>query len=194
MALTRAMLKSMNLSDEQINTIIEEHTSIKDNLKNQISDLQEKVNDYDEIKKKYEDLSNDVKQNNWKDKFDEAKKQLEDYKNEIKNEKQTLKKKELYKELLKESGINDKQISSILEVTKFDDINIDENNKLENVEELTNEIKSKWDGFIVKSAVTGINTENPPTNNGGTSKEEIMKIKDPVERQQEIAKHLELFN
>jgi hypothetical protein len=194
MALTRAMLKSMNLSDEQINTIIEEHTSIKDNLKNQISDLQEKVNDYDEIKKKYEDLSNDVKQNNWKDKFDEAKKQLEDYKNEIKNEKQTLKKKELYKELLKESGINDKQISSILEVTKFDDINIDENNKLENAEELTNEIKSKWDGFIVKSAVTGINTENPPTNNGGTSKEEIMKIKDPVERQQEIAKHLELFN
>jgi hypothetical protein len=194
MALTRAMLKSMNLSDEQINTIIEEHTSIKDNLKNQISDLQEKVNDYDEIKQKYEDLSNDVKQNNWKDKFDEAKKQLEDYKNEIKNEKQTLKKKELYKELLKESGINDKQISSILEVTKFDDINIDENNKLENVEELTNEIKSKWDGFIVKSAVTGINTENPPTNNGGTSKEEIMKIKDPVERQQEIAKHLELFN
>jgi hypothetical protein len=194
MALTRAMLKSMNLSDEQINTIIEEHTSIKDNLKNQISDLQEKVNDYDEIKQKYEDLSNDVKQNNWKDKFDEAKKQLEDYKNEIKNEKQTLKKKELYKELLKESGINDKQISSILEVTKFDDINIDENNKLENAEELTNEIKSKWDGFIVKSAVTGINTENPPTNNGGTSKEEIMKIKDPVERQQEIAKHLELFN
>lgn len=194
MALTRAMLKSMNLSDEQINTIIEEHTSIKDNLKNQISDLQEKVNDYDEIKRKYEDLSNDVKQNNWKDKFDEAKQQLEDYKNEIKNEKQTLKKKELYKELLKESGINDKQISSILEVTKFDDINIDENNKLENVEELTNEIKSKWDGFIVKSAVTGINTENPPTNNGGTSKEEIMKIKDPVERQQEIAKHLELFN
>ena len=194
MALTRAMLKSMNLSDEQINTIIEEHTSIKDNLKNQISDLQEKVNDYDEIKRKYEDLSNDVKQNNWKDKFDEAKKQLEDYKNEIKNEKQTLKKKELYKELLKESGINDKQISSILEVTKFDDINIDENNKLENAEELTNEIKSKWDGFIVKSAVTGINTENPPTNNGGTSKEEIMKIKDPVERQQEIAKHLELFN
>jgi len=194
MALTRAMLKSMNLSDEQINTIIEEHTSIKDNLKNQISDLQEKVNDYDEIKQKYEDLSNDVKQNNWKDKFDEAKQQLEDYKNEIKNEKQTLKKKELYKELLKESGINDKQISSILEVTKFDDINIDANNKLENVEELTNEIKSKWDGFIVKSAVTGINTENPPTNNGGTSKEEIMKIKDPVERQQEIAKHLELFN
>ena len=66
MALTRAFLKSMTLTDEQVSAIIEEHSATVTGLKNEISkykedaekvpDLQEKLKDYekDDWKGKYE--------------------------------------------------------------------------------------------------------------------------------------------
>ena len=41
MALTRAMLKGMGLTDEQIGAIIEEHTNVTGGLKDQIKALKE---------------------------------------------------------------------------------------------------------------------------------------------------------
>jgi predicted XRE-type DNA-binding protein len=193
MALTRSMLKSMNLTDEQINAVIEEHTTAKDSLKQQIKDLEAKYADYDQIKNDFQKLSADVKKDNWKEKYDSVTKEFDDYKKEVEENHQRELKKEQYKQLLIDNNINQKQIESILEVTKFDEINLDDNNKLENVDEINEAIKNKWDGFIVKNSISGVNSEIPPSNFGGTSKDEIMKIKDPVERQQEIANHLELF-
>lgn len=194
MALTRSMLKSMNLTEEQINAIIEEHTTAKENLKSQIKDLENKYSDYDEIKNNYEKLSANVKKDNWQEKYNSVTQEFENFKQEIEKEHITENKKEQYKDLLLNNGVSEKQISSILEVTKFDEIDLDENGKLADVESLNNNIKSKWDGFIVKTQVSGVNSENPPANNSSTTKEDIMKIKDPVQRQQEIANHLELFN
>lgn len=193
MALTRSMLKSMNLTEEQINAIIEEHTAAKDSLKSQIKNLEEKYVDYDDLKKDYEKLSADVKENNWKEKYDTINQEFDEYKKVVKKNHQNDIKKELYKDLLIENGVSEKQISSILEVTKFDEIELDENEKLADVEALNDNIHSKWDGFIVKNSFSGVNAENPPENNSGTTKNDIMKIKDTVERQQEIANHLELF-
>lgn len=193
MALTRSMLKSMNLTEEQINAIIEEHTAAKDSLKSQIKNLEEKYVDYDDLKKDYEKLSADVKENNWKEKYDTINQEFDEYKKEVKKNHQNDIKKELYKDLLIENGVSEKQISSIIEVTKFDEIELDENGKLADVEALNDNIHSKWDGFIVKNSFSGVNAENPPENNSGTTKNDIMNIKDTAKRQQEIANHLELF-
>lgn len=193
MALTRSMLKSMNLTEEQINAIIEEHTAAKDSLKSQIKNLEEKYVDYDDLKKDYEKLYADVKENNWKEKYDTINQEFDEYKKEVKKNHQNDIKKELYKDLLIENGVSEKQISSILEVTKFDEIELDENGKLADVEALNNNIHSKWEGFIVKNSFSGVNVENPPENNSGTTKNDIMNIKDTAKRQQEIANHLELF-
>lgn len=194
MSLSRSMLKGMGLTDEQVDAIIEEHTSAKDNLKVKIKSLEEQLKDSEEIRNKYNDLADDVKKNNWKDKFDNLSKEFKEYKQEIENSRIQESKKEAYKNLLIKNGISEKQLSAILEVTKYDDIEIDENGDLKDAKELENQIKDKWGGFIVKTHVEGLNTENPPTNLGGASKEEILNIKDPVERQEQIAKNLELFN
>lgn len=194
MSLSRSMLKGMGLTDEQVDAIIEEHASAKDNLKVKIKSLEEQLKDSEEIRNKYNDLADDVKRNNWKDKFDNLSKEFKEYKEEIENSRIQETKKEAYKNLLIKNGISEKQLSAILEVTKYDDIEIDENGDLKDAKELENQIKDKWGGFIVKTHVEGLNTENPPTNLGGASKEEILNIKDPVERQEQIAKNLELFN
>lgn len=44
MALTRKLLKSMGLSDEQVETVIEAHTDTVDGLKNELSGLKDKAN------------------------------------------------------------------------------------------------------------------------------------------------------
>lgn len=194
MSLSRSMLKGMGLTDEQVDAIIEEHASAKDNLKVKIKSLEEQLKDSEEIRNKYNDLADDVKKNNWKDKFDNLSKEFKEYKEEIENSRIQESKKEAYKNLLIKNGISEKQLSAILEVTKYDDIEIDENGDLKDSKELEEKIKDKWGGFIVKTHVEGLNTENPPTNLGGASKEEILNIKDPVERQEQIAKNLELFN
>lgn len=194
MSLSRSMLKGMGLTDEQVDAIIEEHASAKDNLKVKIKSLEEQLKDSEEIRNKYNDLADDVKKNNWKDKFDNLSKEFKEYKEEIENSRIQETKKEAYKNLLIKNGISEKQLSAILEVTKYDDIEIDENGDLKDSKELEEKIKDKWGGFIVKTHVEGLNTENPPTNLGGASKEEILNIKDPVERQEQIAKNLELFN
>lgn len=194
MSLSRSMLKGMGLTDEQVDAIIEEHAAAKDNLKVKIKSLEEQLKDSEEIRNKYNDLADDVKKNNWKDKFDNLSKEFKEYKEEIENSRIQESKKEAYKNLLIKNGISEKQLSAILEVTKYDDIEIDENGDLKDSKELEEEIKDKWGGFIVKTHVEGLNTENPPTNLGGASKEEILNIKDPVERQEQIAKNLELFN
>lgn len=194
MSLSRSMLKGMGLTDEQVDAIIEEHAAAKDNLKVKIKSLEEQLKDSEEIRNKYNDLADDVKKNNWKDKFDNLSKEFKEYKEEIENSKIQESKKEAYKNLLIKNGISEKQLSAILEVTKYDDIEIDEKGDLKDSKELEEEIKDKWGGFIVKTHVEGLNTENPPTNLGGASKEEILNIKDPVERQEQIAKNLELFN
>lgn len=194
MSLSRSMLKGMGLTDEQVDAIIEEHAAAKDNLKVKIKSLEEQLKESEEIRNKYNDLADDVKKNNWKDKFDNLSKEFKEYKQEIENSRIQESKKEAYKNLLIKNGISEKQLSAILEVTKYDDIEIDENGDLKDAKELENQIKDKWGGFIVKTHVEGLNTENPPTNLGGASKEEILNIKDPVERQEQIAKNLELFN
>lgn len=194
MSLSRSMLKGMGLTDEQVDAIIEEHAAAKDNLKGKIKSLEEQLKDSEEIRNKYNDLADDVKKNNWKDKFDNLSKEFKEYKEEIENSRIQESKKEAYKNLLIKNGISEKQLSAILEVTKYDDIEIDENGDLKDSKELEEKIKDKWGGFIVKTHVEGLNTENPPTNFGGASKEEILNIKDPVERQEQIAKNLELFN
>ena len=57
-------------------------------------------------------------------------------------------------------------------------------------------ISGDFSGLVSKTNRTGAKTENPPANSGGgtaKTKAEIMAIKDPIARQQEIANNPELF-
>ena len=51
MALTRAMLKGMGLTEEQISAIIDEHTSVTTALKDQIKEYKEQADRLPEVQK-----------------------------------------------------------------------------------------------------------------------------------------------
>ena len=54
MALTRAFLKSMTLTDEQVSAIIEEHSATVTGLKNEISKYKEDAEKVPDLQKKLE--------------------------------------------------------------------------------------------------------------------------------------------
>lgn len=196
MALTRALLKGMGLTDEQVNAVIEEHTTVKDNLKAQISKLSDEKDKYDKIIAENDDLKAKIKSlDDYKAKYEDVNSKFETFKKDIANKETFAKLKESYKQLLLDNHVNEKQINSILEVTKFENLKLNEEGKFENAEELTKEIQDKYSGFIVETKTSSsTNVPTPPTNVADISKEKILEIKDTAKRQRLIAEHIDLFS
>ena len=195
MALTRALLKGMGLTDEQVNAVIEEHTTVKENLKKQISDLTEEKNELKKTNSENADLKAKLKEaEKYKAKYENVNSDFENYKKEIANKENFANLKEAYKQLLIDNHINEKQINSILEITKFDNLKLDENGKLENADDLTKDINERFSGFIVHDSQSKSTTiPTPPANVAEISKEKILEEKDTAKRQKMIAEHIDLF-
>ena len=199
MALTRNFLKSMELTEEQASTIINEHVATVDAFKeqlseanNQIAELKKNDGIIESLKKEIEDLKN----GDWEAKYNNEHTAFENYKKEIDDSKLKEKVKNAYKKLLVKNNIGDKHIDSILKVTDFSDIKLDDDGKIIDEDKYSESISEEWAGFITSKKTKGADVDNPPQNTGGRSltREEISKIEDPKERQKAIAENLDLYS
>lgn len=203
MALSRKFLAAMGIETDKVDEIISAHVETVEGLKAERDSLKEKAEKYDAEKKKADDLTVRVadleKQVNgtdsYKEKYDALKGEYDAYKSNIENEKATASKTKAYKEMLKEIGVAEKRLDSVLKVTDLSKIKLAQDGTIEGVEDLKTKAASEWADFIEKSATKGAAVTKPPVNNGGTAKtkEEILKIADAAERQAAIAENLELF-
>lgn len=205
--LTRKMLKAMEIEDGKIDQIIEAHTETTDSLKadrdkykDELEALKESTKgDADALKavqKELEDSKKAAEENkSYKEKYDAEHKAFDEFKGKVEAEKVKGNKTTAYKALLKEAGVSDKRIDSIVKVTAIDEIELDDEGKIKDAEKTVENIKSEWAEFIETKSSTGASTGNPPVNNGGgkMTKEEILAIKDRNERQQAISENHELF-
>lgn len=173
MALTRSMLKGMNLTDEQVGAIIEEHTNVTSALKDKISEAEAKAEEFkekaeqlDDVKKELETLKKDVKDNNWKGKYDKEHEEFEKYKSDIAEKESASKVKEAYKKLLDECKVGSKHIDSILRVTDFKDMKLKEDGTFNNLDALKKSIETDWSGFITTEGTKGAGVETPPGGSG----------------------------
>lgn len=196
MALTRKALKAMGLTEEQVDSIVEMHTEVTDDLKTKLKAAQEKADNYDTVKKELDGIkakgSDDYKQ-----KYDDEHKAFEAFKKNVENEKAFETKKSVFTEIAKKVKVSEKRINSIIRLEKdyIDKLELDKEGNLKSDSEAVEKfIKDNYDEYIVTSNKQGANTETPPNNTGGTmTKEEILKIKDTTERQKAIAENSELF-
>ena len=191
MSITRKMLKGMSLTDEQIETIIEAHTEVVNALKDERDKYKEDAEKLVSVEKELQELKNG---DDFEQKYNDIKKQFDDYRAEQSAIAEKASKENAYKEMLKEAGISEKRIASIMRVTNLADVKIDKDGKLKDKDKLVDGVKSEWADFIDKKSIAGADTPNPPENNGGKlTKDDILKIKDTTERQQKIAENHELF-
>lgn len=167
MALTRAFLKGMGLTEEQVSAIIDEHTTVTTSLKEQIKTYKTDAESLPEVQKELDDLKSDVKKNNWQKKYEDEHQAFENYKQDITNKETLSKVKSAYRKLLAECKVGEKHIDSIIRVTDFSDMKLNEDGTLDGADKLKDSIGSDWSGFIsTKETKSSGDPETPPGDDG----------------------------
>lgn len=182
MALTRKFLSALGIETEKIDEIITAHTETIDGLKEQRDQFKadsEKLaavqKELDDTKKELGDLKEAAGkdgQNPYRKQYEDLKAEFDKYKEDQAAKDVLAKKTAAYKELLKEAGVSEKRIDSILKLKSadFDSFEIDDEGKIKTADELKKSIKEEWSDFIVQEGKQGANTQVPPTNQGGEPK------------------------
>ena len=172
------------------------HTESSEDVGSTIKDLKKQLataeNERDEALKK---VPADGEETVTKSAYDDLKTQFDTYKAEAEKKETDRQKKDAVRELLKTAGIPDKRLDTVLRVYDLDGIELDDEGKVKDAADRTKSIKNEWADFIPKHKQKGADVDNPPDGNGkgGMSKEDIVKIKDPVERRKAIAENMDLF-
>ena len=184
----------INAHIEVVNALKEERDGFKADAK-KANKLQKEIDDLNESMKSGERSPYKVKYEAKVDEYNDLKKQFDDYKADVSAKELESKKSNAYKELLKESGVSGKRIDSVLRVTDLSKIELDNDGKIKDPDGLKKNIKEEWSDFIVTEQKQGANVSNPPANTGGgkKTKEEILAIKDTAERQKAMYENKELF-
>lgn len=181
MALTRKLLKGMGLTDEQVDTIIEAHTDTVDGLKADISRYKADAEQLPGVQKELDAAKNELatgKKDSWKVKYDALKDDFETYKGEQEKRETHGAKEKAYRTLLKEAGISEKRLESVIKVSDIDGIELDDKGAIKDAKELLKSIKSEWADFIVTTSTKGADTATPPANAGGIKTREDIYKKD----------------
>lgn len=196
MALTRKFLATMGIDGDKIDEIITAHTETvnglkeeRDNYKIDAVNYKKQADELKDVKKELDELKGG--ENPYEEKYKTLKKNFDDFKNDVEKKEVLRNKKTAYKKLLKEIKIDEKRYDSILKVTDLTEYKLNDKGEFENADEIKKSIENEWSDFIVNVSTRGANTETPPDNTGGNtvkSNEEIRKIKDPNERQKEMAR------
>lgn len=205
MALTKAKVKEIlstagveaDKMNDAVDAIIDGHVTSIDALREERNNYKADAEKYADTSKELEELKKSVAKNEkdpYKVKYEAMKEEFEKYKADVEKKETTRSKESAYKELLKEAGVSDKRIASIIKVTNLEDLKI-KDGKFEDSESLKNSIKEEWADFIVSESTKGAETKKPPINNGTKTrtKDEILAIKDGVERRKAMAENPELF-
>lgn len=193
MALSRAMLKAMGIEDEKIDQIIEQHVETVDALKNQRDTYREDAEKIPSLEKQIKELK-EIANDGYREKYEEEHKAYEAYKADVEKQRATDQRKNIYRQLLLDAGISEKRIDTVLKVADLDAMQIDENGNVTNAEELKASITKEWADLIPAEAQRGANVDTPPGNTaGGMTKEQILAIKNPVQRQAAMAENPALF-
>lgn len=191
MALTRSMLKSMNLTEEQVNAIIEAHTDTVDGLKKERDTLKAATASVDELTRERDSLREQLQKAG-----DAAKVQAEfdAYKQQIAKEKADALNSADLMDIAREAGVQRESFLNMI-ARDFDmgEIKRGEDGKVQNRAELKEAIKTRYSDCVAVSIPEGTQPIAPLSGGGGMTKESIMKIKDPVQRQNAIAQNIELF-
>ena len=194
MPLTRKLLKGMGLTDEQVDTIIEAHTDTVDGLKADVSKYKTDAEKLSDVQKELDALKAKG-DDGWKEKHDKVKKEYDDYKNEVTAKESKAIKEKAVRAFFEEKGITGKNLEIAMRGsrTEIDGIEMD-GDKIKDTASLTALVEGDFSALVSTTTKKGVKTATPP---GGKtepsapkSKEEILKIKDPVERQKAWAEKI----
>lgn len=187
MALTKKFLRTLGIDDDKADEIMNGHAESINALKDERDRYQAESEKYKadaerlvEVQKKADELQKSIdeqKSDGFKEKYEAQKKEFEEYKAAQEQKETASKIKDAYTKLLKDAGISEKRIETVLKVTDLSAVKLDNDGKLEGEEELSKSIKTEWEDFIETKSEEGAKAATPPVNgepkpgNGGRAAE-----------------------
>ena len=150
---------------EAVDKITDGHVASIEALKEERDIYKADSEKLEAVQKELEDLKKTVDDDNgFEKKYNDIKKEFDDYKQTKIAEEEKKAKENAYRSMLKEIGVLDKRIDSIMKVTSLDDIHVDGDGNIEGIDELKETAKEEWSDFIGKPEQRGANENNPPAN------------------------------
>lgn len=168
MALTRKFLSALGIDAEKIDEIINAHTETVDGLKEQLGQFKADAEKLPSIQKELDALKKAAEERDGKDpykvKYEAIKEEFEKFKSDQAAKDAKEAKKTALRALLKEAGIAEKRLDSVIKVSDLDNIELDNDGKIKDAGKLTENVKSEWADFIVEENKTNEKTPTPPQN------------------------------
>ena len=195
MAFTRKFLSALGIEADKVDEIIAAHTEVTDALKEERDKYKADAERLPDIEKRLAEAEKKVEGNDpYKEKYEALQKEYDDYKAEVTNKETTAKKESAFRGILKEIGIPEKRMDSVIRVSDINGIELTENG-IKDAETLKAKLKEEWSDFIATKSTEGAPSANPPSNTGKTTmtKEQIRAISDPVARQKAMLDNSSLF-
>lgn len=193
MALTQAMLKAMGIEDEKRDQIMEAHQGVLESIKRERDELREQAARVPSLEQEIEGLKAAQPTEDWEAKYNEMKSEYDGYKAKVQEEQAQQEKARLYRSMLREAGVDERRIDSIMKVTDLSAISVSDG-AISDADAVKDAIAKEWGDFIAHTNTQGANVDTPPSNTGAKmTREEIMAIKDTSARQRAIAENIEQF-
>lgn len=168
MALTRKMLKAMGIEEDKIEQIIDAHTETVSALKEERDNYKTDAERLPAVQTELDNLKKDAeKKDPFEQKYNDLKTEYEDYKNQQTAKETKAKKERAYSTLLKEIGISEKRIPSILKVTDLENVELD-GDSIKGSDKIAETAKTEWADFIVTVGEKGADVSKPPKGDGGS--------------------------
>lgn len=192
MALTRKHLKSMGLTEEQVDAIIDLHLEVKNDLEEQIKTYKADALKLKTVEKELDDLKKgDGK--DYKKLYEDEKTAHSKTKSDYEAKEAASTRERLFRGRLEAIGITGKRADQIVKLTDLTQFET-ENGAYKDADAVDNHIRTEYSEFVPEKGTKGADVANPPKNNGGKmTKEQIMEIKDTAQRRAAIAANRELF-
>ena len=177
MAITRKMLKAMELDEDKVSQIIDAHQSTIDEIASERDTFKAEAEKYKAEVERLASVEKDLVKAQAKledaEKTAEKLKALQDefntYKADVDAKAVQSAKEKAYRSLLAEAGVSDKRFDSIIKISDLSGIELDKEGKIKDAKTIVEGIKTEWADFIVTEGKKGADTSTPPANTGGTA-------------------------
>lgn len=159
----------MGIEDDKIDQIIEAHTETVDALKSERDKYKDDASKLTSVQKELDDLKN-APGDDYKEKYENEHNAFEAFKAEVESDKVKAEKATAYRSLLREAGVDEKRIESVMRVADLDKVNL-KDGQVEDHDKAIEGIKSEWSDFIPQTHTKPATVQTPPGNVGGDEKE-----------------------
>lgn len=160
--LSKAGVESENM-DAAVDSILNGHIASIDALREERDGYKKDAERLPDVQKELDDLKKAGEgKDDFEKKYNDLKKEYDDYKSEQSAKATKAAKDKAYRNMLKEIGVSEKRLDSIMKVTDLSDIKLDKNGAIDGLEDLKESAKTEWADFITTEGKQGAGTSTPP--------------------------------